>query len=184
MNNNGADQPAHSRSLISAFVVCCLDSIIPLVSISSLYLASLAVQAGLCLTWSQTPKTDFLVTRLKYPAYLLHCDQALHCLPFCLHLLDIVSTVKSHCSNFRIISHFFWWSRDATTFSKTNPFKCNTTLKCNTTIKFCLTQMTNQRSSVLGLRNNDVLFEPHHEKTCLRGSRPGKTQTGLRSYRS
>ena len=55
-----ADQPAHQRSLISAFVVRCLDSIIPLVSISkisSLYLASLAVQDGLCLTWSQTPKT-------------------------------------------------------------------------------------------------------------------------------
>ena len=47
----------------------CLDSIIPLVSvseISSLYLASMAAQAGLCLTWSQTPKTAFLVTRLKY----------------------------------------------------------------------------------------------------------------------
>ena len=27
-NNKGADQPAHPRSLISAFVVCCLDSII------------------------------------------------------------------------------------------------------------------------------------------------------------
>ena len=44
---------------------CCLDSIIPLISISeisSLYLASVAAQAGLCLTWSQTPKTGFLVT--------------------------------------------------------------------------------------------------------------------------
>ena len=43
---------AHPRSLISAFVVRCLDSIIPLVSISkipSLYLASVAVQAGLSL---------------------------------------------------------------------------------------------------------------------------------------
>ena len=53
-NNKGADQPAHPCSLISAFVVRCLDSIIPLVSISeilSLYLASVAAQAGLCLTW-------------------------------------------------------------------------------------------------------------------------------------
>ena len=40
-NNKGADQPAHPRSLISAFVVRCLDSIIPLVS--SLYLASVSV---------------------------------------------------------------------------------------------------------------------------------------------
>ena len=42
-NNKGADQPAHPRSLISAFVVRCLDSITSLVSIlaiSSLYLAS------------------------------------------------------------------------------------------------------------------------------------------------
>ena len=28
-----------------------------------------------------------------------------------------------------------------------------------------------------------VKFEPRHEKTCLRGLRPGKTQTGLLSYR-
>ena len=26
-------------------------------------------------------------------------------------------------------------------------------------------------------------YEPRHEKTCLRGLRPGKTQTGLLSYR-
>ena len=33
-NNKGADQPAHLRSLISAFVVRCLDSIIPILAIS------------------------------------------------------------------------------------------------------------------------------------------------------
>ena len=32
-NNKGADQPAHPHSLISTFVVCCLDSIISLASI-------------------------------------------------------------------------------------------------------------------------------------------------------
>ena len=66
-NNKGTDQPAHPHSLISTFVVRCLDSIISLVSkseISSLYLASVAVQAGLCLTWSQTPKIGFIVTRI------------------------------------------------------------------------------------------------------------------------
>ena len=50
------------------FIVRCLDSIKPLVSISeisSLHLASMAAQASLCLTWSQTLKTGFLVTRLK-----------------------------------------------------------------------------------------------------------------------
>ena len=66
-NNKGADQTAHPRSLISTFVVRSIDSIIPQVyksEISSLYLASVAAQAGLCLTWSQTPKTGFLVKRL------------------------------------------------------------------------------------------------------------------------
>ena len=66
-NYKGADQPAHPRSLISAFVVRCIDSIIPLVfisKISSLYLVSMAAQASLCLTWSQTPKTGFFMMRL------------------------------------------------------------------------------------------------------------------------
>ena len=65
--NKGTDQPAHLRSLINTFVVHCLDSIIPLVSISeisSLYLASVDAQAGLSLPWSKTLKTGFLVMRL------------------------------------------------------------------------------------------------------------------------
>ena len=68
-NNKGADQPAHSHSLISAFVVRCLDSMIPLVSIpeiSSLYLASVTVHTGLSLPLSQTPKTGFLMARLIF----------------------------------------------------------------------------------------------------------------------
>ena len=47
----------------------CLDSMTPLVAmydISSLYLASVAAQTGLYLTWSETPKTGFLVTWLNY----------------------------------------------------------------------------------------------------------------------
>ena len=61
-NNKGTDQHAHPRSLINAFIIRCLDSIIPLVSISkisSLYIASVAAQAGLSLSWSQTPKDRF-----------------------------------------------------------------------------------------------------------------------------
>ena len=61
-NNKGADQPAHPCSLISAFVVRCLDSIISLGSIaevSRLQLASMAAQAGLCLAWSETPEDTF-----------------------------------------------------------------------------------------------------------------------------
>ena len=61
-NNKGADQPAHLRSLISAFIVHYLDSVISLVSvakISSLMLASVAEQGGLSLTWSETPEDTF-----------------------------------------------------------------------------------------------------------------------------
>ena len=61
-NNKGQDQPAHPRSLISAFVVCCLDSVISLVSvtkISSLTLASVTEQLSWSLTWSETPEDMF-----------------------------------------------------------------------------------------------------------------------------
>ena len=62
-NNKGTDQPAHLRSLISAFVVRFLDSKMPLLAKSifrRLLLASAAEQARLRLTGSQ-PKTGFLV---------------------------------------------------------------------------------------------------------------------------
>ena len=61
-NNKVADQPAHPRSLISAIVVRCLDSEMSLVfvtKISSLMLASVAAQASLSLTWSETPEDTF-----------------------------------------------------------------------------------------------------------------------------
>ena len=60
---------------------CCLNSIISLVSvseISSIYLASVAVQASSSLTWSETPKTGFLLTWLIFSGMffrlLLHHD--------------------------------------------------------------------------------------------------------------
>ena len=54
-NNKGADQ----RSLISAFVVCCLDSIVSVFAISWLSLASVAEKACLNLTLSETPEDRF-----------------------------------------------------------------------------------------------------------------------------
>ena len=81
-NNKGADQPAHPGSLISTFVVCYQDSIISPVSISdisSLYLASVAAQAGLSLTWSKTQKTGFLMMRLNLQHSCV-CQIALLCL--------------------------------------------------------------------------------------------------------
>ena len=55
--NKSADQPAHPRSLICAFVVRCLNSIISILAkpkTSKLQLVSVVEQAGLSLTWSQT----------------------------------------------------------------------------------------------------------------------------------
>ena len=66
-NIKGADHPVHQRSLISAFLVRCRDSIIPLVSVpemSILYLASVAAKAGLSLPL-HIPKTGFLVMWLS-----------------------------------------------------------------------------------------------------------------------
>ena len=34
----------------------------------------------------------------------------------------------------------------------------------------------------VGWSGATAVYEPHHEKTCLRGLRPGKTQTGLLSW--
>ena len=61
-NNKGADQPAHPRSLISAFVVRCLDSVVSLVSvikISSLMPASVAERASLSRTGRKPPEDMF-----------------------------------------------------------------------------------------------------------------------------
>ena len=74
-NNKGADQPAHPRSLISTFVVRCLDSVMSLVSvtkISSLMLASVAEQVGLSLTWSETPKDTFFHDKAQLVSKLQH----------------------------------------------------------------------------------------------------------------
>ena len=66
-NNKGADQPAHPRSLISAFVVRCLDSI-PVIYIRNFKpLASFCGYAGRFVSYLvANPKTGFLVTRLYY----------------------------------------------------------------------------------------------------------------------
>ena len=40
--------------------------LLPKYEITSLYPSSVAVQPGLCRTWSETPKTGFLTTRLIY----------------------------------------------------------------------------------------------------------------------
>ena len=80
-NNKGGDQPAHPCSLISTFVVHCLDNVMSLVSvtkISSLMLASVAEQASLSLTWLETPKDRFSQDEAQIFAVLLDNPKFAH----------------------------------------------------------------------------------------------------------
>ena len=65
--NKDADQLRGDREADQRLCFRYTDSTIPLLSkseISSLYSSSVVVQPGLCGTWSETPKTGFLRTRL------------------------------------------------------------------------------------------------------------------------
>ena len=67
--NNDADQLRGNREADQRLYFRYIDSTIPLVpkyEISSLLPSSVAVQAGMCGTWSETHKTSFLTPRLKY----------------------------------------------------------------------------------------------------------------------
>ena len=71
-NNKGADQPVHSRRLISGFVNRLLESIIHRLAsreIVIVYLVSVAKQAGLNPTLSETPTTGFNET-MSYDIYI------------------------------------------------------------------------------------------------------------------
>ena len=73
-NNTGAYQPTHPRSLISAFVICILKSIISKLATSEFsvfWLVSVAEETGLTLALSETPKTDFLASWPKLFCVLL-----------------------------------------------------------------------------------------------------------------
>ena len=64
-----AQTPAHTRSLVIAFVIRLMESIISRLAtskISIFWLVSVAVQAGLNITLSETPKTAFVATRPIY----------------------------------------------------------------------------------------------------------------------
>ena len=64
-NNKDADQHAHAPSLISIFVIRCLDSTLHMIAkseIQRLFPASVAERAGFSLTvFAQPLKTDFLM---------------------------------------------------------------------------------------------------------------------------
>ena len=81
-NNKGVDQPAHPRSLISAFVVCCLDSVMSLVSVTkilSLMLTSVAEQARLSLTWLETPEDMFSHDEAQFFCWLTWSLKIVQC---------------------------------------------------------------------------------------------------------
>ena len=65
--NKGADQLRGNREADQRLCFRYSDSTIPLLlksEISSFWLFSELVQVGLCRTWSETPKTGFLASRL------------------------------------------------------------------------------------------------------------------------
>ena len=65
--NKDADQLRGNREADQRLCFRYTDSTIPLLpksEISSLLAFSVTVQPALCRTWSETPKTDFLRTRL------------------------------------------------------------------------------------------------------------------------
>ena len=67
--NKGSDQLRADREADQSLCLRFTDSTIPLLpkyEILSLYLSTVTVQPGLCQTWSETPKTGFLITRLKF----------------------------------------------------------------------------------------------------------------------
>ena len=67
--NKDADQLRGNREADQRLCFRYTDSTISLLSkyeISSLQPSSVVVQPGLCRTWSETPKTGFLRTRLIY----------------------------------------------------------------------------------------------------------------------
>ena len=72
--NKDADQLRGNREADQRLCFRYLESTIPLLpkyEISSLKPSSVAVQPGLCQTWSETPKTGFLRTRLIWESIFM-----------------------------------------------------------------------------------------------------------------
>ena len=73
--NKGADQLRSNCEADQRLCFRYTDSTIPVLSkskISSLQSSSVLVQLGLCQTWSETPKTGFLASRLNFQIDLFH----------------------------------------------------------------------------------------------------------------
>ena len=89
--NKDADQLRGNREADQRLCFRYTDSTIPLLpksKISSLWPSSVAVQPGLCGTWSETPKTGFLTTRLILECSRLHLASVAGPTSLCLIWLD------------------------------------------------------------------------------------------------
>ena len=67
--NREADQRLCFRYKDSTISLLCRGiPLLPKYEVSSLWPSPVAIQPGLCQTWSETPKTGFLTTRLMFLA--------------------------------------------------------------------------------------------------------------------
>ena len=87
-NNKGADQPAHLRSLISTFVIRCLDSIIPQVSLSDISKKPLPSFCG----WAG-PFESYLVANSRRLVFSCRISY-MYCFQLDLWLFKPVSSVR------------------------------------------------------------------------------------------
>ena len=194
-NNKGADQPAHPRSLISAFVIRCTDSIIPLVSISkisSLYLASEAEQAGFSLTWSQTPTTGFLVTWLKYESCLAH-ENTFHRNIIIFHALkqyrnmDVVHLQTLQNAN----AHSLIGKQNETDFERPCLYLGSSSfvklfLACSLNVSYCLFQTRRNPQTTTTMTSRAATSDASHHgdsgNACHCGAQPNATPGNKSSY--
>ena len=104
-NNNGADQLVQPHSLISALFVHCLDSIIPLVSISKI--------ASFLLVSSWTGRFEsYLVAN---PEDRFSCD-----------LAHVILTLDNDANKQKVLKDFFWiWQLEASPQNGTEIFFSN-----------------------------------------------------------
>ena len=105
--NKDADQLCGNREADQRLCFRYTDSTIPLLptfEISNLWPSSLAVQPCLCRTWSETPKTSFLTTRLKLAWTSIQSDHSLQCQHVESLAIYIVSTQRKLLS-FKVIIH-------------------------------------------------------------------------------
>ena len=96
--NKDADQLRGNREADQRLCFRNTDSTIPLFpksEISSLRPSSVAVQPGLCRTWSETPKTGFLTTRLTC-SYANAFWKMKYCSLFILEIKHLLTILYSH----------------------------------------------------------------------------------------